>query len=159
MKIRSIVPIILCICIVNIFRIETKMLIPIIISTTNSTISKLNSIGVKNNNNLANIIDFAADRYDLSPDFIIALTQTESGFNENAISNKGYKGLMQIPVKVPSDANILIGSRIFREKMALTDGDVEKAICLYKGYRIGSKDGIKQAKKVIRLFQIIETNT
>ena len=108
MKIRSIVPIILCICIVNIFRIETKMLIPIIISTTNSTISKLNSIGVKNNNNLANIIDFAADRYDLSPDFIIALTQTESGFNENAISNKGYKGLMQIPVKVPSDANILI---------------------------------------------------
>ena len=159
MKIKSIVPIILCICIINIFRIETKMLIPIIISTTNSTVGKLNSIGIKNNNNLASIIDFAADRYNLSPDFIIALTQTESGFNENAISNKGYKGLMQIPVKVPPDANILIGSRIFREKMALTNDDVKKAICLYKGYKIGSGDGIREATKVIKLLQIIKTNT
>ena len=159
MKIKIIILITLCFCIINAFRIASKTFIPIIISTSNATIIKLNSIGVKNNNNLANVIDFAANKYDLSPEFIIALIQTESGFNENTISSKRYKGLMQIPQHVPPDANILIGSRIFREKMKLVDGNVEKALCLYKGYKIGSKDGIRETKKVLRIFQNLKEIT
>jgi hypothetical protein len=78
---------------------------------------------------------------------------TESGGNKHAVSCKGYKGLMQIPHAVYyEDANLLIGARIFLEKMEQADNNLEKAILLYKGYPIDSERGIQQARKVIRLY-------
>ncbi len=158
MKIKMIIPIILFLCILSVFMQAYKVVLPVTIIVVNTTLEKLKIVGI-NNKELASIIDFASNKYFISPEFIIALAQTESNFNENAISSKGYKGLMQIPQKVPSDANILIGSRIFREKMVMTNEDIVKALCLYKGYKIGSKDGLREAQKVIDLCQIIKTKT
>jgi soluble lytic murein transglycosylase-like protein len=77
---------------------------------------------------------------------------TESTGNLKAISSLGYKGLMQIPHAVYyADANMLIGAHIFNEKMVQAKGDVVKALCLYKGYPIGSERGIQQARKVLAL--------
>ena len=154
--IRLILFVTLNLFIFNIIQISSTAFVPVTISKTSLTEKKLALVGISKKINLIRSIDFASSQYDISPEFIIALTLTESSFNENAISSKGYKGLMQIPQRVPPDANILIGSRIFREKMSLVSNDIEKAICLYKGYKIGSKDGIKQAKKVINLYNTIK---
>lgn len=107
---------------------------------------------------LASSIKFSSERCDLSPEFVIALMQTESNFKSKAISSKGYKGLMQIPYAVyDPDSNILIGCKIFVEKMRLANGDTIKAICLYKGYEVGTKRGIEQANKVLRLYSELQS--
>ena len=60
---------------------------------------------------------------------------------------------MQIPFAVYyADANMLIGAHIFNEKMVQAKGDVVKALCLYKGYPLGSERGIQQARKVLALY-------
>ena len=155
MKIKTIVPTMLFLCILYVFMQAYKVIMPVTLTTVNLTLEKLKVVGV-NSKELASIIDFAAKKYNHSPELIIALTQTESNFNEKAVSNMGYNGLMQIPVGVPSDANILIGSRILREKLILAHGDMQKALCLYKGYKIGSKNGIREANKVIVLCRDIK---
>lgn len=144
----------LILSIVNVFKNESQNFIPISISET-ATTKKLSLVGIRVRPSLVGAIDFASTQYDLSPEFIIALILTESSFDENAVSSKGYKGLMQIPQKVPSDANILVGANIFREKMRIVEGDLVKALCLYKGYKIGSGNGLREANKVLfRLRQI-----
>jgi hypothetical protein len=154
-SVRLLVVALLAITGINVVRIENSSFIPVSIQARNETEKKLAVIGIKDNDELVQTIDFAAKKYKVSQEFIIALTSTESNFDQNAISSKGYKGLMQIPQKVPVDANILIGVRIFIEKMRLSHGDVLKAICLYKGYGIGSREGIAQAKKVMKLKEAI----
>jgi len=42
------------------------------------------------------IIDKYSKKYNLSPELVYAIINTESGFNENEVSSKGAKGLMQI---------------------------------------------------------------
>lgn len=42
------------------------------------------------------IINKYAEIYDLEPEFICAVINVESGFDENVVSNKGASGLMQI---------------------------------------------------------------
>jgi soluble lytic murein transglycosylase-like protein len=95
----------------------------------------------------------------LSEAFIIALMYTESSFNTEAVSSMHYQGLMQIPQKVAyPDANTLIGSRIFLEKLKITKGDYRKALCLYKGWPIDHSEGKRQADKVIKLALKLKEN-
>jgi soluble lytic murein transglycosylase-like protein len=78
---------------------------------------------------------------------------TESTGNKYAVSCKGYKGLMQIPHNVfYEDANLLIGARIFLEKMQQANHNMEKAVALYKGYPIESERGKQQVRKVMGLY-------
>lgn len=158
MKIKMIVPMTLFLCILYIFMQAYQMVIPISLVNVSATYKKLKIIGV-HNKDIANIIDFAAKKYNHSPELIIALVKTESNFDEKALSSMGYKGLMQISQNVPSDANILIGSRILREKLEITNGDIKKALCLYKGYSIGTKKGSQEADKVINLCKTIKLQT
>ena len=83
----------------------------------------------------------------------------QSNFNDKAQSccNGGkYKGLMQIPYAVYySDANILIGTRILREKLNSAGGDMTKAILMYKGYPLDSPRGHEQVRKVFALYHKI----
>lgn len=158
MKVKMIVPTILFLCILYTFMQAYKVIIPITLVTVNLTLEKLKVVGV-NSKELASVIDFASRKYGHSPELIIALTQTESHFNDKAVSSMGYNGLMQVPQRVPSDANILIGSRILREKLAITNGDIRKALFLYKGYKIGTKEGNKNVDKVINLCQAIKLKT
>jgi hypothetical protein len=73
---------------------------------------------------------------------------------------------MQIPQKIHyPDANCLIGSRIFLEKLEMANGDKRKAIGLYKGYGSYkdkkwsvSKEGYLRADKVLQIAYQIKEN-
>lgn len=149
----------------NQYRLETKLFVPVSIAmyqeVENPIRKKLHSIGIKGNDKLINAIEFASEQNNISTDLIIALTWTESNFNAKALSfgNGGkYKGLMQIPHAVfYTDANILIGTRILREKLNYANGDMTKAILMYKGYPLDSPRGYQQVQKVFVLYRKLKT--
>lgn len=83
---------------------------------------------------LAEAVRNAARATNLPRELLIALIYTESTFKEHAVSEKSYKGLMQIPQEIPyADANILVGARILEDKMRLAKGDLRTALAMYKG--------------------------
>lgn len=99
-----------------------------------------------------NAVTVASSQTGLSQEFLLALTYTESMFKKNAISSKNYKGLLQIPHNVfYEDANILIGARIFLEKLVITKGNYRNAIILFKGWPLDDPKGRREADKVITL--------
>ena len=92
------------------------------------------------------IIIQAANRHDIDPALIKAIIMAESGYNPNAISKRGAKGLMQL---MPSTAealgvedvfnpeqNISGGVRYFKRLVNRFDGDVKLALAAYNA---GSK--------------------
>ena len=139
----------------GVFHLQNSSMTPIQLKnavTDNSTLIKLKQVGIRSNE-MAISIDMVSKKTKIPQEFIIALMYTESTGNKNAVSCKGYKGLMQIPHNVfYEDANLLIGARIFQEKMKLSNGNMEEAICRYKGYPIGSERGKQQAQKVLSLY-------
>jgi soluble lytic murein transglycosylase-like protein len=153
--IQVVIPI--CIGLLLIIQMQKEiapLIIPIKVYSPNCnlTLSKLNSVGIKSQL-IAESVELAAKRSGISIDFLIALMKTESEGKQYVVSNKGYKGLMQIPHSVfYSDANVLIGAHIFREKLHQAKGDVIKALCLYKGYPVGSNRGKEQADKVMMIY-------
>lgn len=159
--VESLVVACLILVIGNQYRLETKIFVPVAISMyqedENPIRKKLQAIGVRGSDKLVNAIGFASEQNNISPDLIIALTWTESNFNDRALSfgNGGkYKGLMQIPHAVfYTDANILIGTRILREKLNYAHGDMTKAILMYKGYPLDSSRGHEQVRKVFVLYR------
>lgn len=160
--IKSILLMFLILSIGNLFRLESMSFIPVqIVDQNNPIVKKLRFVGVSSiTTMLVNSIEFASRQYDVSTDMIIALTKTESDFKQGAVSSAGYNGLLQIPQKIYHvDANIIIGTRIFREKMNMSNGDIVKALCLYKGYPVGSARGKQQAQKVIALYNKIREAT
>ena len=95
----------------------------------------------------------------MPPTLIAALIFTESSFRPNATSSKNYHGLTQIPWHIPyQDINIRLGVRILKEKLHLTDNDLQKAIQLYKGYKLDDPRGKQQAQKVIRIMKQLENS-
>ncbi len=99
------------------------------------------------------IYDVAVDE-GLDPFLFTSLIYTESSFKSDAISVKGYHGLSQIPYKIPpkyNKANLVIGAKIFKEKLEIARGDLALAILYYKGYKPDSKRGHLQARKVLIL--------
>jgi len=116
-----------------------------------ATTQKMTSLGFPKS--LATSVVFAAQRTNLEPDFLVALIFTESNFDINAVSSKGYRGLLQIPHKIyDPDTNILIGAKIFNEKLMMAKGDTVRAIILYKGYGDNYAKGKIQAEKVLSLY-------
>jgi soluble lytic murein transglycosylase-like protein len=136
----------------HLYTLQNSLFIPVrIVDQKTVTLEQLELIGIKSKH-LAQSIEMVSKQSGLSQEFLIALMFTESTGNLKAVSSKGYKGLMQIPHAVYyADANLLIGAHIFNEKMKQTNGDVVKALCLYKGYPIGSDRGLMQARKVLSL--------
>jgi soluble lytic murein transglycosylase-like protein len=101
----------------------------------------------------------AAKQTGLSEPFILSLIFTESSMKPNAVSSKHYKGLMQIPHSVfYEDANILIGARIFLDKLRISKGDYRQAIVRYKGWHVGDPEGYRQADKVLELAVVVRKN-
>ena len=96
-------------------------------------------------------IDVAAKEYDISPTLLLAISQTESRFYFNAISNKGCIGIMQVNpavwvapliragvIRQVSDLydpqrNIRAGAYIFRDCLNASGGNVERALGKYLG--------------------------
>ena len=87
-----------------------------------------------------------AGRHEIDPALVKAIIMAESGYNPNAISDKGAKGLMQL---MPSTAqalgvedafnpqqNISGGVRYFKRLVNRFDGDIKLALAAYNA---GSK--------------------
>ena len=131
---------------------QQRLIVPVSLQNYNLTLTKLQTLGI-DSKEIARSIDLASQQSGISQSFLIALMYTESTGNPKAVSSLNYNGLMQIPWPVYyADANMLIGAHIFNEKMRIANRNVEKALCLYKGYPIGSERGLEQARKVLKLY-------
>jgi soluble lytic murein transglycosylase-like protein len=87
----------------------------------------------------------AANRFAMSPELLLGVIATESGFNRRAVSSAGARGLMQVlPSAHPqllsggrdlSDpaVNVTIGSSILRGYLDDSGGDLAAALSRYSG--------------------------
>ncbi len=90
---------------------------------------------------LQDVIDSCAEKYNVDSELIRAMIQVESGWNTDAVSNKGAQGLMQLMprtaamlgVNDPFDAvqNIEGGVRYISDLTDKYRGDIEKALAAY----------------------------
>ena len=90
---------------------------------------------------MQDVIDECADKYNIDNELIRAIIQVESGWNTGAVSNKGAQGLMQLMPKTaamlgvnnPFDPaeNIEGGARYISDLTDKYRGDVEKALAAY----------------------------
>ena len=104
-------------------------------------------------NDLSKAVTSAAAMTGLSPELLVALMKTESEFDYKAVSNKGYKGLMQTPSATLKWASVdtLYGAEILKEKLKYSNGDLKLALALYKG---GDNElAHKYAKETIRIYK------
>lgn len=89
----------------------------------------------------------------ISPELIVALIKTESEFKYAAVSEKGYKGLMQTPWATMkwADVDILYGAKILQEKLKYSNNDLQLALALYKG---GDNElAHRYASETIRIYR------
>ena len=90
---------------------------------------------------LQNIIDSYAEKYNVDNELIRAMIQVESGWNTDAVSNKGAQGLMQLMPRTAAmlgvtdpfdpEQNIEGGVRYISDLTDKYRGDIEKALAAY----------------------------
>ncbi|WP_181403423.1 lytic transglycosylase domain-containing protein [Klebsiella variicola] len=88
----------------------------------------------------------AANKHNVDPRWLKAITAGESSWDQNAVSKAGAKGLMQVmpgnflPGENPFDPrdNIMAGARVFSWAMQSANGDLDEALRYYNG---GSRRG------------------
>jgi soluble lytic murein transglycosylase-like protein len=87
------------------------------------------------------LIQQTSERHQVDPALVKAIIMAESGFNPNAVSEKGAKGLMQLMPKTAKalgvkdcfnpEHNIEGGVEYFKKLLNQFDGDVELALAAY----------------------------
>ena len=97
--------------------------------------------GKTNFDEMREIIESCAEKYNIDEELIRAMIQVESGWNTDAVSNKGAQGLMQLMprtaamlgVNDPFDPaqNIEGGVRYISDLTDKYRGDIEKALAAY----------------------------
>lgn len=102
---------------------------------------------------LSRAITNASAMTGLSQELLVALMKTESEFDYDAISNKGYKGLMQTPWATLKWASVdtLHGAEILREKLKYSKGDLKLALTLYKGGK--NAQATRYAIETLRIYR------
>ena len=143
-------------------QLQTKLPIPFVIiekSINDPRFNELKEVLLKlgcpskNANKMTTAVLEGADKISIDPKLIAALIRTESDFDKKAVSEKGYKGLMQTPIATHQweDVDVLIGCRILEEKIGYAKGDIRLALALYKGGN--NPMARKQAEQVITLYR------
>ena len=99
----------------------------------------------------------AAEKYNVDPRWLKAITAAESSWDQNAVSKAGAKGLMQVmpgnfqPGEKPFEPrdNIMAGARVFSWAMQQSGGDFDEALRYYNGgNRRGSSENIAYPGRV-----------
>lgn len=102
-------------------------------------------------------IETASDSTGISRFLLASLFYTESNFRNSALSPKGYIGIAQTPyasIKYP-EVDILHGAMILKDKIRIANGNIFRALALYKGG--DNPVAKKQAKHVIQVYnRVIE---
>jgi soluble lytic murein transglycosylase-like protein len=111
---------------------------PIISESLDMVSEKVDAVASKG---FHDVIELAAERFNLPVKLIQSVIQQESGFNPNAQSHAGASGLMQL---MPSTAkwlgvknvfdpleNIMGGSKYLRQMLDKYDGNTELALAAY----------------------------
>jgi soluble lytic murein transglycosylase-like protein len=103
--------------------------------------SRAKQSGPWDDHSLEALIQQASDRQGIDPDLIRSVIAAESGFQLEAVSPKGAKGLMQLMPETASElgvenvldpeANVAGGTRYLRELLVLYKGDLIKALAAY----------------------------
>ena len=92
------------------------------------------------NKNIEDMVKRAAQKYNVDPRLVSAVAETESGGNQNAVSEAGAIGVMQLMPGTaaalgvnPYDAsqNIEGGAKYLRQMLDSFGGDVRKAVAAY----------------------------
>ncbi len=111
---------------------------------------------------LATAVKGASASAGVNPILLVALMYTENeNFDYKAVSEKGYKGLMQTPWASMrwADVDTLVGAKILQEKLKLSGNNLLEALRLYKGGK--NPTATKQAKRTIEVYEglLKEKNT
>ncbi|HEX2713835.1 MAG TPA: lytic transglycosylase domain-containing protein, partial [Candidatus Acidoferrales bacterium] len=87
------------------------------------------------------VVNAASSRNNIDPDLVSSVICAESGFNPNAVSRKGARGLMQLMPQTADrlgvqdamdpTANVEGGTRYLGELLARYHGDIVKALAAY----------------------------
>lgn len=95
----------------------------------------------KGETTLQDIFERAAEKYDISYDFLVAVAKAESDFNPNCVSSAGAQGIMQVMpaeqkglgIKDPFDAeqNIMGAAKLLKAHLKKFDGDYTLAAAAY----------------------------
>jgi hypothetical protein len=101
---------------------------------------------------IANAIKVSTDQTGIGGVLIACLLYTESGFRPTAVSPKGYAGLGQTPTAtmIYPNVDVLHSAMILKDKMRIADGNMLKAISLYKGG--DNPVARKQARAVLQVY-------
>ena len=103
---------------------------------------------------LGSAIHLASARTGIDEKLLSVLMHTESNFQHKAQSDTGYGGLMQTPTSSGfTDADVLHGADVLKEKLEVAHGDILKALTFYKG---GGKIAAEQASEVIKIYDNLE---
>jgi hypothetical protein len=103
---------------------------------------------------LATAVKGASATAGVNPILLVALMYTENEtFDYKAVSEKGYKGLMQTPWASMrwADVDILLGAKILQEKLKLSENNLLEALRLYKGGK--NATATRQAKRTIEVYE------
>ena len=118
--------------------------------------------GKTNYDALKDVINECAEKYNIDQELIRAMIQVESGWNTDAVSNKGAQGLMQLMPRTaamlgvtdPFDPvqNIEGGVRYISDLTDKYRGDIEKALAAYNAgpARVDSGNIPEVSKRYVR---------
>ena len=97
--------------------------------------------GKTNYTEMKDVIDSCAEKYNIDSELIRAMIQVESGWDTQAVSNKGAQGLMQLMPRTAAmlgvadpfdpEQNIEGGVRYISDLTDKYRGDIEKALAAY----------------------------
>lgn len=114
------------------------------------------------------IIKAASQKYKVPESLIKAVIKQESNFNENAVSEKGALGLMQLMpvtaeilgVENPFDIeeNIFGGTRYLRELINRYDGNLNRALAAYNAGPQRVKGGIPNISETVNFIDSVLSN-
>lgn len=131
---------------------------------TASTDTTVATASVANSTAYDSIIEAASETYGLDADLIRAVIQTESSYNQNAVSSAGAQGLMQlmpgtaaslgVTDSFDAQQNIFAGTQYLKQQLSRF-GDIRLALAAYNtgpsrvaSYGISDADDAAQYTKI-----------